>query len=339
MEAEELARRLEAIPRVPLVNEPTPLEFLPRLSAAIGRPIYLKREDGIGPAMGGNKARPLEYLLADALRRGHRRVATYGGLQSNHARITAAAARRLGLEPHLFYFERRPSRLMGNLLLNDLLGARMHFFPFGGGARPRSPAWTDLLVRLLAWARIGRHYFIPVGGRSVLGGLGYVRVALELHRQAQAEGLGGAWVVTAVGTGGTLAGLWAGLTLLRSPLRPLGIDISALWKNLPAAVARLAERICARLGEPHRFAAAEAPLIEGTYVGPRYGTPSPQGNEALRQLARTEGILLDPIYTAKAFAGMLDRIRKGQLGEREPVIFLHTGGLPALFAFEALNAP
>jgi len=334
MDAEELARRLEAIPRVPLVNEPTPLEFLPRLSAAIGRPIYLKRDDGIGPAMGGNKARKLEYLLADALRRGHHRVVTYGGLQSNHARITAAAARRLGLEPHLFYFAPRPSRLTGNLLLNDLLGAHMHFLPFGGSARPRSLAWTDFLVHLLAWVRVGRHYFIPVGGRSVLGGLGYVRAALELHRQAQAEGLENAWVVMAVGTGGTLAGLWAGFTLLRSPFRLLGMDIGALWKNFPATIARLAEQICARLGEPHRFSASEVPLIERTYVGSGYGVPSPQGNEALRRLARIEGILLDPIYTAKAFAGMLELSEKGQLGKEEPVIFLHTGGLPALFAFE-----
>ncbi|MFN3929512.1 MAG: 1-aminocyclopropane-1-carboxylate deaminase/D-cysteine desulfhydrase, partial [Thermoflexus sp.] len=302
MDTEALAQRLEEIPRVRLVNEPTPLEFLPRLSAAIGRPIYLKRDDGIGPAMGGNKARKLEYLLADALRRGHRRVVTYGGLQSNHARITAAAARRLGLEPHLFYFAPRPPRLTGNLLLNDLLEAHMHFLPFGSSTRPRSIAWTDFLVHLLAWLRVGPHYFIPVGGRSVLGGLGYVRAALELHQQAQAEGLEGAWVVVAVGTGGTLAGLWAGLTLLQSPLRLLGIDVGALWKDFPRTIARLAERICARLGEPHRFPITEVPLIERTYVGPGYGMPSPQGNEALRRLARTEGILLDPIYTAKAFA-------------------------------------
>jgi D-cysteine desulfhydrase family pyridoxal phosphate-dependent enzyme len=335
MDAEELARRLEAIPRVPLFAAPTPLEPLPRLSAALGRPVYLKREDAIGPALGGNKARPLEYLLADALRRGHRRVVTYGGLQSNHARITAAAARRLGLEPHLFYFAPRPSRWSGNLLLNEVLGAHMHFFPFGQGGGPRSIAWTDFLVRILARVWVGRHYFIPVGGRSVLGGLGYVRAALELHRQAQEQGLGPAWVVTAVGTGGTLAGLWAGLTMLRSPLRPLGIDIGGLWKDLPAAIARLAGRICARLGEPYRFPTTEAPLIEQTYAGSGYGLPSPEGNRALRELAGLEGILLDPVYTAKAFAGMLDLLRKGALGEREPIIFLHTGGIPALFAFEA----
>lgn len=332
MDPETLERRLEAIPRVPLVAGPTPLEFLPRLSAALGRPIYLKRDDSIGPAMGGNKARKLEYLLADALRRGHRRVVTYGGLQSNHARLTAAAARRLGLEPHLFYFAPRPARLTGNLLLNDLLGARMYFLPLGGSGR-RSIAWTDFWVRVLAWLRVGRHYFIPVGGRSVLGGLGYVRAALELHRQAQAEGLGAAWVVVPAGTGGTLAGLWAGLTLLDSPLRPLGIDVGGLWKGFPASVARLAARLCARLGEPRPFPRDAVPLIEDRYVGPGYGIPSPEGDRALRRLAEAEGVLLDPIYTAKAFAGVLDRIARGELGDPGPVIFVHTGGLSALFAW------
>ena len=332
MDPETLERRLEAIPRVPLVAGPTPLEFLPRLSAALGRPIYLKRDDGIGPAMGGNKARKLEYLLADALRRGHRRVVTYGGLQSNHARLTAAAARRLGLEPHLFYFAPRPARLTGNLLLNDLLGARMYFLPLGGSGR-RSIAWTDFWVRVLAWLRVGRHYFIPVGGRSVLEGLGYVRAALELHRQAQAEGLGAAWVVVPAGTGGTLAGLWAGLTLLDSPLRPLGIDVGGLWKGFPASVARLAARLCARLGEPRPFPCDAVPLIEDRYVGPGYGIPSLEGERALRRLAEAEGVLLDPIYTAKAFAGVLDQIARGELGDPGPVIFVHTGGLPALFAW------
>ncbi|MCS7066153.1 MAG: pyridoxal-phosphate dependent enzyme, partial [Fimbriimonadales bacterium] len=224
MDPQELKQRLDAIPRVSLVKEPTPLEPLPRLSAELGRPCYIKRDDAIGPALGGNKARKLEYLLADALQKGYKKVATYGGLQSNHARLTAAAARPLGLEVHLFYFTPRPDHLQGNLLINQLLGAEMHFIPLEGSGR-RSITATDFLVHQLARLRIGRHYFIPAGGRSVLGSLGYVRAALELHQQALTAGLEGAWVITAAGTGGTLAGLWAGLTLLRSPLRPLGIDV------------------------------------------------------------------------------------------------------------------
>ncbi len=331
MDARLLAERLAAVPRLSLETAPTPLEFLPALSRALGRPVYLKRDDQCGPAPGGNKARKLAYILAAARRSGRRRVATYGAPQSNHARLVAALAPRLGLEPHLFYFIRRPDRLTGNLLLCHLLGARLHFIPL----RSQPGRWTiertDRLVHLLAWLWLGPHTFIPVGGHSVLGALGYVQAALELEQQARAQGLEQAWVVVATGTGGTLAGLWAGLTLLGSALRPLGIDIGALWRDLPRSIARLAERVCARLGAPRRFDPAAVPLVTG-YAAPGYGQPSPLGNRALRQLARLEGVLLDPVYTAKAFGGLLDLQARGSFGPTDPVIFLHTGGLPALFA-------
>jgi L-cysteate sulfo-lyase len=144
-----LQEKLESFARIPLSAYPTPLEHLPRLSAELGRPIYIKRDDGIGPAMGGNKTRKLEYLLADAQRRGHHKIATFGGLQSNHARLTAAAANPLGMQAHLFYFERRPKQLTGNLLINQYLGARMHFIPFGGGGGMTLEA-SVRLARLVA---------------------------------------------------------------------------------------------------------------------------------------------------------------------------------------------
>jgi len=189
------------------------------------------------------------------------------------------------------------------------------------------------LARLVALALAGRHYFIPVGGHNWLGCLGYVRAALELDEQVRALGLDNPHLVLAAGSGGTLSGLIAGLTLGRSGIQPLGIDVGKLWKAFPASVASLATEICTRLGEPHQFSPQEVPLIEGAYVGRRYGFPSAGGQSALKRLARLEGILLDPVYTAKAFAGMLDEIEKGNLGQNDPVIFLHTGGLPALFAF------
>ncbi len=341
MPTEALWKELERFPRLRLADYPTPLEPLPRLSAALGRPLYVKRDDGVGPAMGGNKVRKLEYLLAEAQARGARKVVTFGGLQSNHARMTAAAARRLGMEPHLFFFERRPRRLTGNLLLNGLLGARMHFIPFGGGGEAgMSLEMTIRLVRWLARLWVGPHYFIPVGGHSWRGCLGYVRAALELDEQARGLGIEGAWVVVAAGTGGTLAGLLSGLTLSGSSLRPLGIDVGKLWKGFPASIARLAGEICARLGRPRPFTAEEVPLIEATYVGERYGVPSAQGTAALRKMARLEGILLDPVYTGKAFAGLLDLVERGRLGRDEPVIFLHTGGVPGLFALpESVGHP
>jgi 1-aminocyclopropane-1-carboxylate deaminase/D-cysteine desulfhydrase-like pyridoxal-dependent ACC family enzyme len=284
--------------------------------------------------MGGNKTRKLEYLIADALDRRVRRVVTCGGLQSNHARLTAAAACRYGLETHLLYFDRRPSRLKGNLLLNELLGAKMHFIPFGaGGGGGLTLEMASLLVHAVALLRVGRHYVIPVGGHSWRGCLGYVRAALEIEAQVREMGIENAWLVTAVGSGGTLSGLLAGLTLIGSKIRLLGIDVGNLWKGLPLSIAAMANELCTRLGEEHTFRAADIPLIEGTYVGPKYGASSKEGNDAIRRMARSEGIVLDPVYTGKAFAGLIDRVEKKALGDDGPIIFLHTGGGPALFAF------
>jgi D-cysteine desulfhydrase family pyridoxal phosphate-dependent enzyme len=334
--SDSLLQKLESFPRIPLADaSATPLEHLPRLSAQLKREIFIKRDDSLGPGLGGNKTRKLEYLLAEAQQRGRRKVVTFGGLQSNHARITVAAARKLGMEPHVFYFEARPKELTGNLLLNQLMDAHMHFIPQGAGSDGTlTLETTNRLVRFLAWLRLGRHFFIPVGGYSWRGCLGYVRAALEIELQARALGIEKAHLVLAAGTGGTLAGLLAGLTLMDSSLSLLGIDVGKLWKGFPTSLARLTAEICRRLGAKRVFKPGEIPLLEWIYAQPKYGVPSPSGQDAIQRLARTEGILLDPIYTGKAFAGMLDLVEKGELGSDEPIIFLHTGGLPALFAFE-----
>jgi D-cysteine desulfhydrase family pyridoxal phosphate-dependent enzyme len=339
LSGDSILQSLARFPRIPLAEYPTPLEHLPRLSAQLRREIFIKRDDYIGPGLGGNKTRKLEYLLAEAQQqapqRGMIKVVTFGGLQSNHARITTAAARKLGLEPHLFYFEPRPKQLTGNLLLNQLMDAHMHFIPLGtGGNGSMTLEATNRLVHLLAWLRLGRHYFIPVGGYSWRGCLGYVRAAIEIDSQARALGIENAHLVLAAGTGGTLAGLLAGLTLINSSLNLLGIDVGKLWKGFAASLTRLTGDICEHLGTKRVFEPREIPLLEGVYSVPKYGVPSPGCWDAIRRLARAEGILLDPVYTGKAFAGLLDLAEKGQLGSNEPIIFLHTGGLPALFAFE-----
>ncbi len=325
--------KLLSIERSCLADYPTPLEYLPRLSADCGHPLYIKRDDEIGPAFGGNKTRKLEYLMADAHKKGHRKVVTFGGLQSNHARLAAAVANRLGMESHLFYFEKRPAQLTGNLLINQLCGAKMHFIPLGGGGNGMTIETTIRLVKLVSWLMVGRNYFIPVGGHNWLGCLGYVRAALEIDEQARQLGIENAHLVLAAGSGGTLSGLMAGLALNHSKLKLLGIDVGKLWKGFPASIAALASEICSRLGNPLDFEPEQIPLIENIYVGDKYGVPSADGVCALRKLARLEGILLDPVYTAKAFAGMLSEIEKGRFGKDDPIIFLHTGGLPALFAF------
>ena len=335
---EELARRLASFPRLHYGSLPTPLEDLPRLTRQLGGPqLWIKRDDGFGPGMGGNKGRKLEFLMADVLARRRRKVATYGGLQSNHVRMTAAACARAGVDAHLFFFARRPSQLQGNLLLDHLCGAHLHFIPFGGGGDGSlTLETTNRLVRTLSFFLAGPGtYFIPVGGHAVAGCLGYVAAAAEIQSQLEARGLPATrtTVVTAAGTGGTLAGLVAGFALLQSPVSVLGLDIGKLWKGFPASVARLVEALCAALGNPQTFRPEQIPLVETTYAGPGYAVFTPETRRAITLLARTEGILLDPVYTGKAFAGLLDLVARGTFAAGQHLIFLHTGGLPGLWAY------
>lgn len=318
-----MAGGLERFPRVELAEYPSPLQPLPGLSEELGRPVFAKRDDLIGPAGGGNKTRQLEYLIADALERGETRVVTFGGLHSNHCRLTAAAARRFGLEAHILCFQRRPPRLTGAPRIIERLGGRVHFVPFGG---TRGTMRIETAIRLAAGVArllVRRHAFIPVGGHSWLGALGYARAAAEVDAQARALGIGDATVVTASSTGGTLSGLLAGMHLAGSRLRPLGIDVGRLWRRFRESIAHLATEACARAGAPRQFSPGEVPLVEDAYVGEAYAAPTREAEEAIVRAAE-EGLLLDPIYTAKAFAGMLDLIRSGRLDG--PVIFLHTGG-------------
>lgn len=339
MTPEEVRRQLSRYPRLPYVVRPSPLEPLARLRELLPGPsapaVWIKRDDELGPGMGGNKGRKLAYLMGEAQQLGRRKVITYGGLQSNHARMTAAAAAQLGLEAHLFFFERRPVALTGNLLLNALLGAKMHFLPVGGGGKAtRTIEATNRLVRLAALPFAGRSaYFIPVGGHTLTGGLGYVEAACEIAEQVQARQLDPAQitVITAAGTGGTLAGLLAGFALLESPIRVLGIDIGKLWKGFPASICTLANELLAALGSGKRFMPQEVALIEEIYAGEAYAKPHPPAAAAIRLAARSEAILLDPVYTGKAFAGMLDLIGNGRYSASDTLIFLHTGGLPGLW--------
>lgn len=325
---------VDAIPRLELGHYPTPLQFLPNLSRALERDVYIKRDDELGFGLGGNKTRKLEYELAHAQTVRARKIVTFGGLQSNHARLTAANAVRLGMEPHLFYFAKPPASLQGNLLLNQVLGARLHFVPFGkGGDGSATIENTNRLVKLVALAYVGAHYFVPVGGHSVRGALGYVRAAFELDQQARCLGIANARVIVAAGTGGTLAGLLAGFALSESALRVTAIDIGRLWKNFRASIAHLATQTCARLGQAVTFRSQDVALVEERYVGDAYAVFTPECGKAIRTLARHEGIFLDPVYTGKAFAGMLDMVHRDELKRDAPLIFLHTGGAPGLFAY------
>ena len=331
--------KLVSYPRVRLGQFPTPLEPLSHLTEAVGGPhLWVKRDDVAGPAMGGNKTRKLEFLFGEALARQAEVVATFGGLQSNFARQMIAGARALGLEAHCFYFERRPRKLKGNLLLAQLMGAHLHFIPLGGSAGGRTLEQSVRLVRILAAVTPGclgrRVFFMPVGGHTVAGAMGYVLAADELGQQLKDQSIERATVVLAAGSGGTLAGLMAGLRLMDSAHQLLGIDVGRLWRAFPTSIAALASDTCVQLGQPHQFQPGDVPLIEGTYVGAGYAQITAASQAAIRQVAQLEGLLLDPVYTGKAMAGLLHQASLGRWKRDEHVVFLHTGGLPALWAYD-----
>jgi D-cysteine desulfhydrase family pyridoxal phosphate-dependent enzyme len=320
--------RLEEYRRVPLAVAPTPLEPLERLGEAIGvRNLWTKRDDLTGLAEGGNKARKLEYLMADAEDRGCDHIVTTGGRQSNSCRMTAAAANRSGMGCTLVLGDPDPGTRQGNLLLDDLLGAELVFI--GDAHVDDMMAAVDReMERLKGEGK--KPYAIPVGGSTPLGELGYVRAAREFAEQA--EGLGIDTVVLAVGSCGTIAGLALGLKMFTRGIRLIGISVSRNVNNMTVNIPAMANEAADLLGVDTRVTAEDVELTDA-FVGPRYGVPSDAGLEAMRLTARTEGILLDPIYTGKAMSGLIGYARDDAFAASEGVCFWHTGGLPALYAF------
>jgi D-cysteine desulfhydrase family pyridoxal phosphate-dependent enzyme len=309
---------------LPLAHGPTPLEPLDRLSEWLGGPrLLVKRDDQTGLALGGNKARKLAHLCAEALATGCDTLVTGGGPQSNHCRMTAAAANRLGLGCHLA-LAGSADPPTGNLLLDRLLGADLH--PTGARHYYEIEAAIEALAERLR-ADGARPYAIPIGGASVTGALGYVDAARELAGQ-----LTGPldWIVVADGSGGTHAGLLAGLDPRgwTSGTRVLGVDVGTR-PDLDQRVPELAAATAAATGRPPPGGEVH---IDHTRFGAGYGKPTPECLEALRATARLEGLILDPVYTGKAMAGLIGWTREGRFTDRHTVLFWHTGGAPALFA-------
>lgn len=319
--------------RVRLAHLPTPLEPLERLSAELGGPrIWVKRDDCTGLAGGGNKTRKLEFLLGDALGQDADTVLTTGAVQSNHARQTAAACAKLGLDCELFLKRRVRGRGLsydrsGNVLLDRLIGARMTYL---SGDTDTEEAMEERAAKLREVGR--RPYVIPAGGSNAIGASGYVECAQELCRQATRMGFEIGAVVHASGSRGTQAGLVVGLAeFATTNARVMGIDISGPTPQARANVERVAAATRELLGQGPGIPEIE---IDDRFIGEGYGIPSPKGLSAMRLLARLEGILLDPVYTGKAMAGLVAMVREGRFADDEDVIFLHTGGWPALFAYE-----
>ncbi len=326
--------QLSRFPRRHYTAGPTPLEPLPRLSAHLGGPnLWVKRDDLLGLAGGGNKTRKLEFLVADALEHGADTLVTTGAVQSNHCRLTLAAAVHEGLSCRLVIEERVPgsydAHASGNNFLFDLLGVE---------AVTVVPSGTDLAAAMekvaAEVAALGRKaYVIPGGGSNALGALGYVACAQELMQQAFEAGLNVAHLVTASGSGGTHSGIVAGLTGTSAGVPVTGISVRAARAPQEEKILGLACATAELAGSERMPTAADVAVLDD-YVGEGYSIPTPGMVEAVKLFARLGGVLLDPVYTGKAAAGLIDLVRRGAFERHDDVVFLHTGGSPALYAYQ-----
>jgi len=310
------------IPRISIAHLPTPVEVLPRLTASLGGPtILVKRDDLTGLAFGGNKTRKLEYLLAEAQSNGARTIITAGAIQSNHCRQTAAASARLNFDCILVLSGEKPSGATGNLLLDRLLNAEVIWTSLEERERTLQKTFQN------AWSAGRRPFLIPYGGSNSTGATAYVFAMQELLAQEYHPD----WIVFASSSGGTQAGLAAGARLFGFRGKVLGISVDEPKQELKELVAQLATVTTDALREPITFKPEDI-LVNDDYLGEGYGIMGLPEIEAIRLFARLEGLILDPVYTGRAAAGMIDLIRKGYFKRQETVLFWHTGGTPAIFS-------
>lgn len=329
---------LARFPRIFLAHLPTPLERMDRMSKELGGPeIWIKRDDCTGLSTGGNKTRKLEFLMAEAIAQGADTVITQGATQSNHARQTAAFAAKLGLACHILLEDRTGSNhanynANGNVLLDHLHGATTSR---RAGGVDMAAEMERLEDRLNGEGR--KSYIIPGGGSNPTGALGYVNCAFELVSQANDRGLVIDHIVTATGSAGTQAGLITGLKALNAGIPLLGIGVRAPKEKQEESVFALAQRTAEKLGCPGVVGRADV-VADSSYVGAGYGVPRADTLEAIRMFAQLEGILLDPVYSGKGAAGLIDLVRKGRFTKGQRVVFLHTGGAAGLFGYDDVFA-
>lgn len=324
---------IDAMPRYRALQGPTPLEEARALSECLGGPrIFLKRDDLTGAGLGGNKVRKLEFIIGKVLAEGQDTLIVIGGYQSNLARISTAMAIRAGLKVELVLGgvpgERR--EMTGNLLLSHLLGANIHYVE-------TDPRWEfgsfidDLAQRLTDEGR--KVAVMPLGGATPAGIAGYVLATAELMGQFAAQDISPSRLFVSIGSGGTYCGLVLGERNLNPPYKVTGISVSRprdyLMESTIAATAIAHEA----LGLPVAPAAADL-SISDAYIGDHYGALTDKAREAIRLVAHLEGVLLDPVYSGKGMSGLIDQIRSGEIGRDETVVFVHTGGTPALFAYD-----
>ncbi len=319
------------IPRLHFAHLPTPIESLPRLSAALNGPrLLVKRDDQTGLAFGGNKIRKLEFLVAEARAQGADTLLTTGAMQSNHCRQTAAAAAKFGFQCILVLVGQPPAQASANLLLDHLFGAEIVW----AEKSRRDEVLQETFEKTAAQGK--KPYLVPYGGSSPTGVLGYVYAMEELMQQNPSEGLKPSqgfpdWIVFASSSGGTQAGLVLGARVFGYKGKVLGISIDEPQQTLQERVAKLTSETSERLGPRIAFASGEV-LVNDEYTAPGYGVLTDVERLAISLFAKQEGLLLDPVYTGRAAAGLIDLVRKGFFKKEETVLFWHTGGQPALFA-------
>jgi len=322
--------RIDNLPRFPLADFPTPIQYLETLTKKYNGPdIYIKRDDLTSLGLGGNKTRKLEFLVGEALKQKRDTLVTTGGLQSNHCRLTAAAARKAGLDCHLVLNGNPPDIANGNLLLNRIFGATIHYCD----RKDRDNRLLQVADELSAAGK--KPYIIPLGGSNDIGSVGYVSAMLELTIQLENMSVTPDTIVFASSSGGTQAGLVLGAKITGFSGDVLGMSIDQVDTGpdpFPPLLARITNSTAERIGTDIRMTDSDFSL-NYEYLEAGYAMPGELEFSAIRDLSLLEGILLGPVYTARAMGGLLDMIQKGDLNKEKTVLFWHTGGTPELFAW------
>jgi L-cysteate sulfo-lyase len=333
----DLMEVLARFDRVPLTNLPTPLEPAKNLTRLLDGPnIYFKRDDCTALAFGGNKTRKLEYVMADAVKKGANVMITIGGLQSNWARQMASAARKLGMDVVLVLEGKKPAIYQGNLLLDHIMGCELRFQEIPQEEEDREiqgecPITGQIAEDLRKKGKVP--YAAPLGAATPLGNLGYMNAVLELKEQTERMGIRMDYIVVTTGTGGTQAGVELGVKLLNLQTKVVGLSISRHTREKAEEIAELCNKTLQFLGVKGSELSPRDISVNYDYMGKAYGIPTEQGIEAIKTVAREEGVILCPVYTGKAMAGLIDLTQKGFFKKGENVVFLHTGGGTANFAY------
>ena len=327
-----LKSRLSRFLRLGLTTLPTPFQPLPRLSSVLGGPsLWVKREDATGLGLGGNKLRKLDFVMREAIENGCDTIVSGGVVQSNSQRQVAAAAAKLGLECHLAVYQDRltpPSSdyfTTGNALLNRLFGANLHFVPWTGD---RNGEIVKLCANLEAQGK--KPFMVPYGVSSALGAVGYTSAVVEIAEQCNENGIAPKAIVHCSGSAGTQAGLILGTSICLTSTEVVGIDIDAEPERVRADVIKYGHAGAELLGV--HFDESRVEVIAG-YAGPAYGVPHSATIDAIKLAGRTEALLLDPVYSGKGMAGLIALIREGRWKKEDNIVFINTGGEPALFAY------